>query len=254
MRLISNYKPLDQESAPDQINRKSLSDEVFDLLLNRIVGGEYSPGRWLRQNDIADELSVSHTPVREAFDRLVAEGLAERVPYRGVRVPKMEPRQILENYQARIFMEISVTNLAAQFISQAQLEKVEQINQALGKLKTLEDMPSHRQLNRNFHLLIAEASGNSQLVWLHHMAWNQFPDWMLYERIFHLTEFLSSSLSREYEDHQEIIAALSAHNPQRAMQMAFQHMVNVGDELVSLLNLPQNSVREMQRSASTMLK
>ncbi len=245
---------MEDEITTNHITRKSLSDEVFELLLNRVVGGEYAPGRWLRQNDIAKELSVSHTPVREAFDRLTAEGLAERVPYRGVRVPKMGTQQILENYQARIIMEIAVANLAAQAISESQLESIRQTNQALGQLKTLDEMPLHRQLNRSFHLQIAEACGNSQLVRLHHMAWNQFPDWMLYERIFHLTEFLSSSLSREYEDHQEIITALAENNPEGTMQMAYQHMVNVGDELVSLLKLPEKAVREMQRTVAYLIK
>jgi len=233
--------------------RKSLSDEVFEILLNRIVVGNYSPGRWLRQNDIAQELSVSHTPVREAFDRLVTEGLAERVPYRGVRVPKMDTEQILENYQARIIMEVSVVNLTAQFISDSALEQIEKINDELGKLKKLKDMPLHRQLNRSFHLQIAENCQNPQLIRLHHLAWNQFPDWMLYESVFHQQQLLNSSLMREHQDHQEIISALKAHQPQFAMHKAFQHMVNVGDELISLLNLPEDAVRAKQLAAAAMI-
>jgi DNA-binding GntR family transcriptional regulator len=254
MQFEANFKNMVEHSVQILPQRKSLSDEVFEVLLNRIVVGNYSPGRWLRQNDIAQELSVSHTPVREAFDRLVTEGLAERVPYHGVRVPKMESEQIMENYQARIVMEISIVNLSAQFISDSSLQQVEIINDEIGKLKKLKDMPRHRQLNRSFHLLIAENCQNPQLIRLHQLAWNQFPDWMLYERIFHQQEMLNSSLEREYQDHQEIISALKSHQPQQAMRMAYQHMVNVGDELVSLLSLPEDAVRSKQQAASAMIR
>ena len=78
---------LGQASGP--LEKKSLKDEVFELLHRRVVSGEYALGKWLRQGEIANELDVSPTPVREALDQLVAEGLAERIPYRGVRVPQL---------------------------------------------------------------------------------------------------------------------------------------------------------------------
>jgi DNA-binding GntR family transcriptional regulator len=68
------------EANMDLIRKKSLKDEVFELLHNRIITGEYSSGEWLRQEEISTQLGVSQTPVREALDRLVSEGLAERTP------------------------------------------------------------------------------------------------------------------------------------------------------------------------------
>jgi len=77
--------PQDPARHRGPLQRKSLKREVFDVLQGRVIAGAYSPGIWLRQSEIADELAVSLTPVREALDQLVAEGLAQRVPYRGVR-------------------------------------------------------------------------------------------------------------------------------------------------------------------------
>ncbi|MFZ0534735.1 MAG: GntR family transcriptional regulator, partial [Anaerolineales bacterium] len=65
------------------LRKRSLTDEVYEYLSSKIIAGKYSSGDWLRQEDISNLLGVSQTPVREALDRLVASGLAERVPYRG---------------------------------------------------------------------------------------------------------------------------------------------------------------------------
>jgi len=69
-----------------ELTHKPLKEEIYDALHRQIIAGKYGPGDWLRQEDIATLMCVSMTPVREALDLLVSTGLAERVPYRGVRV------------------------------------------------------------------------------------------------------------------------------------------------------------------------
>ena len=64
----------------ETLPRRSMRDDIFDILHKRIIAGEVRPGEWLRQDDIASQLGVSMTPVREALDLLVASGLAEREP------------------------------------------------------------------------------------------------------------------------------------------------------------------------------
>ncbi len=62
------------------LRRKPIKDEIFNVLHERIVAGQYSPGQWLRQEDISSQLGVSMTPVREALDLLVSAGMAEESP------------------------------------------------------------------------------------------------------------------------------------------------------------------------------
>ena len=64
-----------QSTQGEWVRKRSLKEEVFDLLHQRIVAGKYSPGEWLRQEDISSQLGVSQTPVREALDLLVSVGL-----------------------------------------------------------------------------------------------------------------------------------------------------------------------------------
>jgi DNA-binding GntR family transcriptional regulator len=83
---------LDTQKDLENLQRRSLKEEIFDVLHDKIIAGKVGPGEWLRQEDIASQLGVSMTPVREALDLLVSVGLAERVPYRGVRVPQPDER------------------------------------------------------------------------------------------------------------------------------------------------------------------
>ncbi len=58
-----------------ELTHKPLKEEIFDALHRHIIAGKYGPGDWLRQEDIASQMGVSMTPVREALDLLVASGL-----------------------------------------------------------------------------------------------------------------------------------------------------------------------------------
>ena len=64
------------------VQRKPMKEQVYDVLHENILAGRYAAGAWLRQEEIASQLGVSMTPVREALDLLVSSGLAERVPFR----------------------------------------------------------------------------------------------------------------------------------------------------------------------------
>ena len=91
----------DMGRSSELLQKRLLPDEVFELLHNKIVAGQYRLGRWLRQEELASELGVSPTPIREALDRLVSAGLAQRFPYGGVRVLQPTTEQIVEAYALR---------------------------------------------------------------------------------------------------------------------------------------------------------
>src|SRR4030066_642978 len=104
------------------LRKRRLTDEVYEYLSSKIIAGKYSSGDWLRQEDISTQLGVSQTPVREAFDRLVASGLAERVPYRGVRVPKLESKEIVDAFILRLVLENLAACIAAKVIQPEEVQ------------------------------------------------------------------------------------------------------------------------------------
>src|SRR3989337_3566507 len=107
------------------IQKRPLKEDIFDVLHARIISGMYKRGDWLRQEEIATQLGVSMTPVREALDLLVSAGLAERVPYRGVRVRNMSTQDVVEAYGLRLVLEAVTTREAVNHIKQEQLAGLE---------------------------------------------------------------------------------------------------------------------------------
>ena len=109
------------------IQKRPLKEDIFDVLHEKIISGAYKPGDWLRQDDIATQLGVSMTPVREGLDLLVSAGLAERVPYRGVRVREMSTKDVVEAYGLRLVLEALIALEAAKNITPAQISVLEKL-------------------------------------------------------------------------------------------------------------------------------
>lgn len=225
------------------MHRKSLKEEVFEVLHSRIIAGQYSAGEWLRQEEISTQLGVSMTPVREALDLLVSAGLAERVPYRGVRVFEPSSNEILDAYGMRILLESAAASAAARNASEAQVARLRAILEESRPLVKLTEMSRERVLSRQLHGEIAAASGNAQLHRLYSTVLNTFPDWMLYEYLFRHPELLDSSMEDEYREHCAIVEAVAAHQPSLAVERTLEHILNRGRELETFLGISGDLVR-----------
>ena len=228
------------------ILRKPLKDEVYDVLHERIIAGLYAPGEWLRQDDISSQLGISMTPVREALDLLVSTGLAERIPYRGVRILQPSMQEIVDSYGTRLLLESSAAYIAAINISTSQISSLDKILEQSKTLVQLKDMSRARVLSRELHEAIVIATGNAVLYKLYRNVLNIFPDWMLYEYLFRHPELLDQSIHTEYLEHCEIVRALDLHHPELAVRRTIEHVTNRGRELESYLGVPKEMVRSKE--------
>lgn len=230
------------------VRRKQLKDEVFDFLHAGILAGQYPPGHWLRQEDIATHLGVSMTPVREALDLLVFSGLAERVPYRGVRVYEPSNEEILNAYGLRLLLEGAAARGAALRITDQRVSALHKLLDQGQSLVRLEDMPQARVLSRELHSSIVAASGNPLLHKAYLAVLNAFPDWMLYEQLFRHPELLADSMDAEHREHLRIVDALGNHDPAVAVERTVEHVINRGRELEAYLGIPAAAIdaKEME--------
>lgn len=229
------------------LEKKSLAYQAFEFLSRGIILRNYRPGEWLRQDEIAAELGVSSTPVREAFDRLVSVGLAERIPYKGIRVTKLTNEEILDAHILRLILEVAVVRLAAHNISQQQVTALYDILEQTRDLTTRENMSEHRQLNRDFHLTLANAGSNPQIVSFYEVASTKFPDWMLYEWVFQQGESCESVLARDFQEHRAIVDAVASHDADHTALRAMEHMEAVGNQLVTCTGIPLALLQERVR-------
>lgn len=230
----------------ETLQRRSLRDDVFEILHKRIIAGEIHPGDWLRQEDIATQLGVSMTPVREALDLLVASGLAERELYRGVRVIELSQAEMLEAYGLRLLLEPSSAWQAAENASQTQIDELRYLVEGTLDLVHLEDMSHLRELSRQFHMAIITMCSSTLLERIYSMISNKFPDWMLYEAMFHHPDALAKSLQLEQQEHRAILEAISIHDHRSASFAAREHVLTLGKDLESYLDIPRELIQEKE--------
>ena len=249
---MSTHPVLTQES--EFIQKRPLKEDIFDVLHEKIISGTYKPGDWLRQDDIATQLGVSMTPVREALDLLVSAGLAERVPYRGVRVRETSTKDVVEAYGLRLVLEVVIAQEAARNITPEQLSSLERTIEEMKQHDSLKDMSYARQLSREFHSDIAAATRNDLLIKLYGVVANAFPDWLLYEALFRKPEILTASMTDTHEEHVAIVDALKKGNGEVAAQKSIEHVMESGRWLVEYLDIPAELLREKEELALFLLK
>ena len=234
------------------LHKRSLTDEVYEYLSGKIIAGKYTSGDWLRQEDISTLLGVSQTPVREALDRLVASGLAERVPYRGVRVPVLEPQEIVDAFLLRLILETTGARLAAKVVQADEVQNLSALVEKTANLVSLEDMSTLRQLNKEFHSHLVDAARSPLLSKLYEITTNAFPDWMLYEYMFRHPELLQTSLQREYIEHKAIVDALAAKDPEETSFQVANHIKYLWHDLHTYLDIPGDKIDEIEKQISAM--
>lgn len=238
----------------DLIQKRPLKDDIFDVLHNQIVSGTFKPGEWLRQDDIATQLGVSMTPVREAFDLLVSTGLAERVPYRGVRVKETSIKDIVEAYGLRLHLEVVIAQEAARHITPEQVAGLERTIAEMRKHDNLKDVSIQRKLSREFHSAIADATRNDLLTKLYGVVSNAFPDWLLYEALFRYPEILQDSMTSMHTEHTEIVGALKKGDGLKAALKSVEHVMESGQWLVDYLGVPAELLHEKEAQVLSLLK
>ncbi len=148
------------------INRASLSQQIRDALLERIVSGSLKPGDRLIELKIADEMQTSQAPVREALRELEAIGLIETQRNRGARVRIIDEGELAELYSVRAELEA----LAGEVVAANAPETSKVLKSILKKMTKAADRGDPKKfatLNSEFHSTIVDASGNGTLksIW-----------------------------------------------------------------------------------------
>ena len=153
--------------APGGLARSVLADQVRERLLERILSGQYPPDSRIVETQVARELGTSQAPVREALRGLEALGVVEITPFRGARVRRPTPQELLEAYVVRSALETLAARLAVPRLTDADLDR---LGAAVDAMQTAaRDDDTHRvaEADARFHGLIVGLARNGTLekVW-----------------------------------------------------------------------------------------
>ena len=218
--------------------RESLAEAVFRTLRKAILEGELEPGEWLRQETLAEELKVSQVTVRDALNQLVGEGLANRTPYKGVRVASLSPDELEDLYAMRAVLEGLAAKSAAKKISKEALKEMKNLLPDTIVNNDPESVTKAREANRRFHQIFIEASQRRFLI----RTLNQILDWidpmMLYSRTMKTEIGLGTRLKwgeRDRFQHTRLIEALEAGDGELAGQFATEAVEEAWNNLAELI-------------------
>jgi DNA-binding GntR family transcriptional regulator len=207
--------------------QQRVADNVYDTLRQAIIEGKLPPGSRLSVPLLAQQFDVSRSPVREAVQRLVSDGLATEEPHRGAGVAVLDPTELVPLYEIREVLEGLAARLAAQHASDDELEQLADAHRehaaALDRGKASHhaslDLAFHAQLRLAAHhpellsylervqgrIAIAILGGNPQ-VWSRHAI----------------------------KEHQAILDAVLARDPRAAEEAARAHVQRVRHDIATL--------------------
>lgn len=195
---------------------KSLGETVFEILKAAMSEGLLQPGERLRENELADRLNVSRTPIREALNRLVERKLVEPAGGRGLIIRRLTYSEAVELYAMREIIEGAATRLAALNATPAEIELLKALNASFAEKGLC--AREYAKRNKRFHDAIADAARNRYLY---------DPLQFIQESLILLgstTFTVTNRQSNAVEEHQKMIEAIVEKDPERAEEATRHHI------------------------------
>jgi DNA-binding GntR family transcriptional regulator len=200
----------------EALRTRSRADFVYESLRDAISDGRIGVGERVREEDIAHNLGVSRTPVREALQRLQQRGLLVFGSGRGLVVAQLSQHQVLQLYAMREILEGSAAGFAAQHATPADIAILYRLQKELADAKP--DPVLLVALNRRFHQAIHEAAHNQYLRQTLDMLHDSMA--LLHNATFRVP----SRRAESDEEHRRIVAAIEKRDPDAAEEVARQHV------------------------------
>jgi len=210
----------------DLHNHRPLREIVYEQLKRQILTGDITPGTRMMEVDLAEEMGVSRTPVREAIRKLEKEGLVTIEPRRGAYASDISVKDMVDTMEVREHLESLAASLAAQTMTEEQRVELERIANEYAEAirnNNMEDMIHYDEL---FHKGIVNASGNKTLIQISESV---------QELALRFRYLYYDDLSRYGSmpmEHKEILDAIENNDPQAAKECAKNHVKRLKDFVI----------------------
>jgi DNA-binding GntR family transcriptional regulator len=197
----------------------SATDTAYGMLHDAIVGCTILPGARFTQDELAASTGLGKTPIREALQRLVNDGLVRVAPRKGYAVTEVTERDVEELCAVRLLIEPRAAVLAAERgITRDQLATLTTLARIGYDVADLESMRAFHRANRSLHATIASACGNTRMA--------QLVDQLLAEsqRMIQFGLMLAPHSETAVHDHKALVAALRQKDARRTRQLVEQEV------------------------------
>lgn len=199
---------------------KPLREIVLDALREAIVSGVLEPGERLMEIQLAEEMGVSRTPVREAISKLELEGFVIMIPRKGAYVAGVSYKDVKDVFEIRAALEGLAAGLAAQKATQEEIEQMEQALHYEREPASLEEMV---QSDTDFHALLYKASRNERLIQILGNLREQI------QRFRTTSLAVPGRVKNAIQEHRAVADAIARRNVEDARRLATAHIENAAN-------------------------
>ncbi len=196
----------------------SLTDEIVDIIRQRILNGEYKIGEKIKENRIATELKVSRTPIREAFKQLESEGLIDYVPNKGCYAKGFTSQDIEDIYAVRKALELLAVEWAVGRISPTYIQQLKEKRDLMEFYTIRKDSQKVMELNTEFHDVLYHATGSRFMA----QVLRSYKEYI--EQTKKVIYYEKESLEEILEEHQAILDAILHEDVEAAKAAMATHL------------------------------
>jgi DNA-binding GntR family transcriptional regulator len=219
-----------------------LSDQIYGILSNAIISWKIKPGEKLLQERLAKEFGVSQLTIREALQRLTANGLTIHEPYKGTRVVSLSADDLIDIFEVRYRLESYAMELAASRITPREIKEMRNLFPLTAMdFKTFpESVQASREANHKFHWTAIQASGRPHLCYHLSLIWTRIDPYLLYNPWLYskLTpEDIFTDSQYDVEVHLSLLEALEAHDGENARKITEKFIKHSLENYKNLMSL-----------------
>ncbi|MEM7193982.1 MAG: GntR family transcriptional regulator [Pseudomonadota bacterium] len=214
-----------------EYDRKKLQSEAaYALLKRQILDNQLTANTQMLENEIASQLKMSRTPVREALQQLAREGLIDVIPRHGMRVKPVSPDDMAEIYSILTGLEcVAVETLALNGLDSSGRQVLEHSVDQMDTSLEENDLDRWAQADQQFHRQLVSLTGNRRLISIVNMLWDQC------HRARLLTLRLRPPPLKSNQEHREVFDAIVRGDAKTAASIHREHRHQSGEMLVALL-------------------
>lgn len=207
-----------------QITKRTIADEVAELLRRRILSGELPAGKPIRQEHIAQELGISRIPLREALKQLEAEGFVLIEAHKGAVVAELSSAEVEELFELRVRIETWLLSRAIPNMGEGDFARLDAI---IDESRAPDSLPRWGEFNWRFHEALYRAAGRPvSIKFLKRIHDN-------IDRYLRIEITLPAARDRAYGDHEQLVVLCRNRDIPAALSLLERHIMATAKTLVA---------------------
>ena len=205
-----------------------LKEYIYHELKKKLMSSSISQGERIYEEEIAQEFGVSRTPVREAINRLIAEGFVENRPRKGIFAAEVSKEELLKMLDIRIVLEELSVKMCCLMISEEEILALKEIYAKYKERLQSGEFGKASELDSEIHKYIAQVSDNKKLI----EYIDDIQDFFAYTRTG-AVNWTEKKVERSLRDHHELVEAISLRDEEKATKLVLRDIQSMRELLVS---------------------